>query len=102
MRQGTGGIINVPIAGGLHSENWRQAMSQHVLPGAAALQCVMLRVGVSHLPFTCSAGCLRSVADIHQVCVRVLVLLFVCVCTRAHLGVCLPQSHPHQCWFRRC
>jgi acetoin utilization deacetylase AcuC-like enzyme len=31
--QGMGGIVNVPIAGGLHTENWRLAMSQHVLPG---------------------------------------------------------------------
>jgi acetoin utilization deacetylase AcuC-like enzyme len=27
------GIINVPIAGGLHTENWRLAMRTHVLPG---------------------------------------------------------------------
>jgi hypothetical protein len=31
--QGGGGVVNVPISGGLHTENWRMAMSQHVLPG---------------------------------------------------------------------
>ena len=35
-QQGSGGVINVPIAGGLHTENWRQAMCQHVLPGECA------------------------------------------------------------------
>ncbi len=48
---GSGGIINVPIAGGLHTENWRLAMSQHVLPGELLNRIFVFFVRHSVCPF---------------------------------------------------